>query len=66
MFKSISFQQTFEGWRRVYLIAMGVYVFGTILWTTLGTADVQHWDTYWLKEDLKAAGTSFDISIQHN
>ena len=44
-------QQTFEGWRTVYLIAMAVYVFGALLWTFLGTADVQPWDTYWIKDE---------------
>jgi hypothetical protein len=46
-------QQTFEGWRRVYLIAMGIYIFGAVLWTFLGTADVQPWDTYWIKDEYK-------------
>ena len=46
-------QQTFEGWRTVYLIAMAIYVFGALMWTFLGTADVQPWDTYWIKVENK-------------
>ena len=47
----------------MYLIAMGVYVFGAVLWTALGTADVQSWDTYWIKEEYKVTGKFFKIFI---
>ena len=29
---------------------MAIYVFGALMWTFLGTADVQPWDTYWIKD----------------
>ena len=32
---------------------MAIYVFGALLWTFLGTADVQPWDTYWIKDENK-------------
>jgi len=54
--------QTFEGWRTVYLIAMAIYVFGALMWTFLGTADVQPWDTYWIKDENK--NTCFD-GLEH-
>ena len=44
-------QQTFAGWRTVYVIAMAIYVFGALLWTFFGTAVVQPWDTYWIKDE---------------
>ena len=30
---------------------MAIYVFGALLWTFIGTADVQPWDTYWIKDE---------------
>ena len=54
--RNILLQQTFAGWRTVYLIAMSIYVFGAVIWTFFGTADVQDWDTYWMKDENKKSG----------
>ena len=40
----------------MYLISMGIYVFGAIMWTLLGTAEVQPWDTYWIKDNDIGSG----------
>ena len=38
------FQQTFEGWRTVYLIAAGVAIVGATVFLVLGDTSIQEWN----------------------
>ena len=38
------FQQTFEGWRTVYLIAAGVATAGATVFLVLGDTSIQEWN----------------------
>ena len=38
------FQQTFEGWRTVYLIAAGVATAGATVFLVLGDTSIQVWN----------------------
>ncbi len=42
-------QQTIKAWRNVYLIAAIVALFFAFIWSILGSADIQPWNTYWDK-----------------
>ena len=42
--KNIIFQQTFEGWRTVYLIAAGVATAGATVFLVLGDTSIQEWN----------------------
>lgn len=48
----------------MYLISMGIYVIGAIMWTLLGTADVQPWDTYWIKDNDIGSGKYISITYK--
>ena len=40
----MQFQQTFEGWRTVYLIAAGVATAGATVFLVLGDTSIQEWN----------------------
>ena len=42
--KNATFQQTFEGWRTVYLIAAGVATAGATVFLVLGDTSIQEWN----------------------
>lgn len=50
--------QTFGGWRTVYLIAMAINIFGAIVFTIFGSANAQPWDTYWLNPEMQGINSS--------
>lgn len=48
--------QTIKAWRNVYIIAGMVSLFFAFVWSILGSADLQSWNTYWddlAKNDIK-------------
>ena len=66
------FQQTFEGWRTVYLIAAGVATAGATVFLVLGDTSIQEWNYPDRKRPAKSkSGISpmsegvFNIRIDH-
>ena len=46
------FQQTLEAWRRVFLLAAGMYVGSNVVFIMFGSGSVQHWNKAKEREQL--------------
>jgi hypothetical protein len=51
------FQQSIAAWNKVFYLASGIYVFGTVVFVLFARTSIQPWNTYWemnkdpIKED---------------
>ena len=52
-FSLFFFQQSLESWKIVFLITSAIYIVGNTIFIIFLQTDVQKWNTYWEKSQMK-------------